>query len=161
MITFTGIKFQFETCLFIHDTVIIVAHCLVTPHWSVLTNHWPLIGQHSLTSSKGGLSPMGKLIVFRLTSSMVEDILVKGPKLFPSSSVNSTLLMWCSSSSGTRIPNTVSSPSILSTTNWPCAEIRIINGSCFRFTCCQIFPRYPLIKLASLYPVRDKYTRVH
>ena len=53
MITFTGIKFQFETsdaCLFIHDTVIIVARgsspgdtSLVSSdgslssHWSVLT----------------------------------------------------------------------------------------------------------------------------
>ena len=94
MITFTGIKFQFETCLFIHDTVIIVARGALLGDISLVSSDKSLASHWStLTSSKGGLSPIGKLIVFRLTSSMVEDILVKGPKLFPSSSVNSTLLM--------------------------------------------------------------------
>ena len=46
MITFTGIKFQFETCLFIHDTVIIVARGALLGDTSLvssdksLASHW-------------------------------------------------------------------------------------------------------------------------
>ena len=74
------------------------------------------------TWSSGGSWPTGKLIVFKLISSSIDDIFVNGPYLFPAWSVKVTLLMWCSSSSLTNTPHTVSTPSILSTTNWPCPE---------------------------------------
>ena len=158
MITFTGIKFQFEisACLFIHDLrspwrgAPLGDTSLVSDDVS-LASDWSMLTRSSLTSSKGGLSPMGKLIVFKLTSSMVDDILVKGPKVLPSSSLNTMLLMWCSSSSGTRIPNTVSSPSIRSTTNSLC---KYQDYHEFRFRDVQQILYYSCP--ASLYPLREK-----
>ena len=100
-----SIKFQFETfrCLFIHD--------------------WRL--SEYLTVSKGGLIPTGKLMVFKLISSNIDDIFVKGPYVLPLWSVNVTDLMWWFSSSLTKTPQVVSTPKNESTTNWPCIRNKI------------------------------------
>ena len=47
--------------------------------WSCVC--WPekVIRRLDLTSSKGGFSPMGKLIVFKLITSWTDDIFVNGP----------------------------------------------------------------------------------